>query len=75
MTEKMARESLHRIWFHFVRLQNALNHAHNIDLIKYEGYENGPCSQAYKLKEVIELTTQKQLADIIHREIRNKVWK
>lgn len=75
ISEKKARKQLHRIWFHWVKLQKVLNEAHNDELIKYTDYlTEAPCQTMTELKDRIERTTEKQLSYIIQQGMRNKHW-
>ncbi len=69
-------KQLRRIWFHYNRLQNALNAAHNDGLIKYDDSkyaELAPCQTLWETRGRIEATTKNQIADLVQREIRSKV--
>ncbi len=75
MTEKKIKRHLHRLWFHWSRLENALHDAHNSGVISYEGYQGtAPCESLHELKARIELATKEQLSTVIHREMRHKFW-
>lgn len=74
MTEKKLKKSLHRIWFHYNRLQIALNQAHHNEIISYEDHKTeAPCESMYELKTRIENTTRNTIARTFHSEIRSKV--
>ena len=73
MTERKVKKHLHRIWFHFYRLQSALNDAHNKDVIKYENYDNGPCKKLYELRDRIYETTKEQAATAVHESVKEKI--
>jgi hypothetical protein len=74
MTEQKVRKHLHRIWFHWARLQKALNDAHNAEIIVYGSYtDEGPCFSLYQLKDRLEATTKDAIAKTLHRSLRNEV--
>lgn len=76
MTEKKLRQHLHRIWFHWARLQTALKDAHHADVIKYPKdlpYADTCCSHLWLVRLAVEKFTKDQLAETIQREIRSKV--
>ena len=75
MTEKQMEESLNRIWFHFEKLQNALNDAHNRGLIKYTNYqEDSPCEALAETRNRFKRVTKDQIAEIIQKKFRRRHW-
>lgn len=55
------------------KLQNALNDAHNADVIQYEGKnyeEQSPCRTLYETWDRIKGTTEKQLAQAFRDECK-----
>lgn len=76
MTKKKIDYHLNRIYFHWTNLQNALNAAHNDELIMYSDYASeAPCKSLYELRERVETTTSKKISETIHKEARQQQWK
>lgn len=73
-TEKQVRKSLKRLWYHWYRLQAALNDAHYKDVIQYLPTNHGECCELHaKLKRAIEDHTKKAIAESVQESIREKV--
>lgn len=74
LTEKKLRNHLHRIWFHYYRLQKALEEAHWADVIRYTSENEGECCALHsKLKGAIEKNTKDAIAETIQMQIKTKV--
>lgn len=75
-TEKQYREHLKRIWSHWYRLQRALDYAHRAGVIDYASgkyCEEAPGWASWELRQRIERTTQKGLAEAVQESIRKDV--
>lgn len=54
----------------FNRLRDALNEAHNLEVIRYDDYEaESPCKTNWETWKRIQNTTEKALAEAMRREI------
>jgi hypothetical protein len=75
-TPKQVREAYKRVDFYIWRLQAALTHAHNIDVIQYDQLkynELAPCRSLAELRDRVRASTEKALAQAMREEIRG--WK
>lgn len=77
MTEKKIRKAIRRVWFHWYRLQNALNDAHIQEVIVYPQDKGEPpvptcCDASWEVRERFEKWTSKKLAETIHQVERAK---
>lgn len=71
-TPKQVRYHYGRIERAHDRLQEALNAAHNAEVLKYTDFDNqSPCKTHNQTWERILATTEKQLAQAMRREIRS----
>ncbi len=76
MTEKKMRKLIKRFWYHRNQIRNVLNEMHRQDLIVYEDYgAEGPCWAVDQLDERLKKTTMKQIANIVHDQIKRALWK
>lgn len=60
-TAKQTKEAIRKIRYYTHKLQGALNHAHNINVIKYdnENYlEESPCRSLGELRDRVKLSTK-----------------
>lgn len=76
-TPKQVRFHYKRIRRRLYMLQNALNAAHNADVIVYDGYSNGPCCALDMVRVRIEETTKDTRATAFREECMDelkKVW-
>lgn len=72
-TPKQVRYYFGRIERAHDRLQEALNQAHNADVLVYKDYgAESPCFTNNQTWERILATTEKQLASAMRQEIRNQ---
>lgn len=70
-TPKQVRFHYGRIAKLRAKLQEALNDAHDAEVIVYASYsDESPCKTLYETWERIKKTTEKQLANAMREEIR-----
>jgi conjugal transfer/entry exclusion protein len=78
-TPKQVRRVMKKIYYYQDKLQDALNEAHNMDVIKYNHDEEGsynkyaPCSPAYECRERVRKTTEAALAEAMRTEIKRTI--
>ena len=73
-SEKALKKHLHAIWYHYYRLQNALQNAHWAYVIRYtEDNESECCKRASDLKTAVERNTKDAIAEVIQKEIKIKI--
>jgi len=79
-TPKQVKEHYKRIKFHLYHLEQALNNAHDKEVVQYppDKYsEESPCRMLAEVRNRIELTTQKARAAAFKTECMNemkRVW-
>lgn len=76
-TPKQVRDHYKKIRYHLYRLRCALNNAHNVEVIQYGQYADGPCAAMDELVQRIETTTEKTRAQAFKQECMNElkgVW-
>lgn len=72
-SEKQLRKHLSSIWFHYYRLQNALQKAHWADVIRYNNDNQSECcKRASDLKTAIERNTKEAIAEVIQNQEKTK---
>jgi hypothetical protein len=74
MTEKKLRKHLRRIWFHWYRLQDALNAAHEANVIVYPNGNDKKtvCGHHWETRKAVEYFTAGTIADTIQNKIRQE---
>lgn len=71
-TPKQVRYHYGRIAKLRAKLQEALNEAHNAQVLMYDDYETeSPCKTLYETWDRIKATTEAQLAQAMREEIKN----
>lgn len=77
-TPKQVRQSYKRIRYHLYQLQKALNHAHEIGVLRYQDYtDQSPCWSLSNCKDRVWDTTKDALAEAARTECMNElkgVW-
>lgn len=69
-TPKQVRYHYRRVQRAYEKLANALNDAHNCDVLVYENYpDESPCSTNYQTKQRMDKTMEKALAQAMRDEI------
>lgn len=75
-TPKQVRFHYKRMRRRWYLLQEALNDAHNANVIAYpeeKYHELGPCASNWQTRERIEFTTKEARAKAIHDEVLNEL--